>query len=161
MTGAYSGLVQGATKAMLGDGIDMVPQHILGGAMSGFARTLMLNALMGAPFVASQEVRNSSVSGIIRKGGLVGLFTKGFKINGMGVTLGRNAFSDDGYVGPQVHEFYHINDIERMGWAYFYARWLGELMKYGFGGMNKTKGTLECEAYELEYNWLKGHGLLQ
>ena len=44
------------------------------------------------------------------------------------------------------HEFYHVADIEKMGWASFYGRWFVEMLKYGFNGAYNHEGTLENDA---------------
>ena len=146
LIGAASGLAQGTTKAFLKDNASLVIDYIIGGALSGFSRTMVHNFLLGAPFIAKNDVRNSSQNGIIRKGGLIGVIHSIFNISDNGIALGRHAYTDDGSIPVQAHEFYHINDIEKMGWISFYSRWLKELIHNGFKGMYIKPGTLEYNA---------------
>ena len=70
--GYVSGFAQGAAKGIIERNNKYVFQGALGGALSGFSRTVALNALMGTPYDVSYEQGNHSQSGVIRKGGLVG-----------------------------------------------------------------------------------------
>ena len=163
--GATSGLVQGATKSLIKGDARYVYEGALGGALSGFSRTLALNALMGAPFEVEKELRDLSEDGIIRKGGLVGAFTRLFHLtgdspfsskSGNGIALGSNAYSDIGHILTNAHEFYHLMDIENMGWSRFYATWLMEWL----GIYKSTSPTLEQQADNYAYDYyyrLTGH----
>ncbi len=149
LAGATSGFVQGATKSLVKNDARYVLENTVGGALSGFSRTVALNALLGSPYKTHPAYDKSS--GIIRKGGVFGLYANSIK-NGeiMGITIGRNSYSVDGNLYTSAHESYHLSDIERMGWAVFYSRIIYEYLRYGFHGSYKTEGTLEDFAVKYE-----------
>ena len=79
---------------------------------------------------------------MFRTGGLSSLFSG----KGSGLTLGRMAYVQSLNNSTKYHEFYHMQDINRMGWANFYARTLHEYFKYGFPKVYEIKNTLEWNA---------------
>lgn len=154
LAGATTGFVQGATKSLIKNDARFVFENTMGGAVSGFSRTVAHNALLGSPYYTNPAYDKSS--GIIRRGGLFGLFANMIK-NGqyMGITLGRNSYSVDGNLYTTAHESYHLSDIERMGWAAFYSRIISEYIKYGYGKSYGQPGTLEYNAEIYGTNTLK------
>ena len=142
LAGATSGFVHGATKSLVKNDARYFFENTVGGAISGFSRTVALNALLGSPYKTHPAYDKSS--GIIRKGGVFGLYANSIK-NGenMGVTLGRNSYSVDGNLYTSAHESYHRSDIEMMGWAAFYERILSEYIRYGFEESYEVEGSLE------------------
>ena len=167
--GEVSGLAQGAAKGLIEGDAKYLFQGVLGGAISGFSRSVALNVLMGAPYKVGYEQGNYTQTGIIRKGGIIGFGIKSYyKIQAKknkvdfdkneiteGITLGRNAYSVGGNPGTTFHELFHIRDIENMGWGEFYGRWLEEMIRYGFNGAYSQKNTLENNATLAEYYYLK------
>ena len=87
--GATSGFVHGATKALIKKNPDYVYQYALGGAISGFSRTIGLNVLMGAPFEPDPILKVSSKGGVIRKGGISQYVLRFLGRIDNGITLGR------------------------------------------------------------------------
>ena len=79
---------------------------------------------------------------MFRTGGLSSLFSG----KGSGLTLGRMAYVQSLNNSTKYHEFYHMQDINRMGWANYYARTLHEYFKYGFPKVYEIENTLEWNA---------------
>ena len=78
-------------------------------------------------------------------------------IENNGITLGRNAYSDDDKGSAQAHEFFHMKDINLMGWINFYSKWTIELLKNIGHDIYTVAGTLEYNARQYQINWLRRH----
>lgn len=129
-TGAAQGLADWAVKG----NSKYFFQSVVGGALSGGARTIAMNAIFGAPYIPTCAKYDY---GIFRSGGISSLFTK----KGDGLTLGKNMYvgvRDD--LETEYHESRHIEQQLGFGydngWAGFYGSLMIEYIKYGFGKGN-------------------------
>ena len=145
--GAITGLGQGFVNAALYKDANYIWQNAVGGAISGFSRSLFMNAIFGAQY-------DSSAKGYYRQGGLADFALKAYQfikygnlnIKGYGLTLGNHMYIPTGDEKTMMHESMHIEQQESYGWATFYALDLFEYAKYGFHGAYHHKGSLEWNA---------------
>lgn len=149
LRGTATGLAAGTINAAIKQDPNQIWQGMLGGAIGGMSRSIIMNMLFGAPY----QVGNTyGVEGLYRSGGIADFIDK--LIEGAGITLGRNIHvqSDlDEYKleHTKYHENYHIQQQNQIGWANFYGRTLYEYMRYGVRGMTSVYyavGTLEKAA---------------
>ncbi len=145
LRGTATGLAAGTINAAIKQDPNQIWQGMLGGAIGGMSRSIIMNMLFGAPY----QVGNTyGVEGLYRSGGAADFIDK--LIKGAGITLGRNIHvrSDldaDMLEHTKYHENYHIQQQNQIGWANFYGRTLYEYMKYGADVYN-VEGTLEFDA---------------
>ena len=149
LRGTATGLAAGTINAAIKQDPNQIWQGMLGGAIGGMSRSIIMNMLFGAPY----QVGNTyGVDGLYRSGGIADFIDK--LIKGAGITLGRNIHvrSDldaDMLEHTKYHENYHIQQQNQIGWANFYGRTLYEYMRYGVNGMTSVygvEGTLEFDA---------------
>ena len=119
---------------------------MVGGALSGFSRTLAVNAVFGAPY---KTVSINGIQGIYRTGGLSNFINNKIlpKPMGDGLTLGTDMYirEGDGDYVTMNHEGYHIDQQVKMGWAVFYGGIIGEYITQG-----SKNGPIEREAYDFQ-----------
>lgn len=139
MKGAVTGLASGAVDAGTHNDLNYLWKDIVGNTISAVGRTLAVDAILGSPHILEIEEGKKAM---FRTGGLSSLFSG----KGSGLTLGRMAYVQSLNNSTKYHEFYHMQDINRMGWANFYARTLHEYFKYGFPKVYEIKNTLEWNA---------------
>ena len=137
--GAKTGLASGAVDAGTHNDLNYLWKDIVGNTISAVGRTLAVDAILGSPHILEIEEGKKAM---FRTGGLSSLFSG----KGSGLTLGRMAYVQSLNNSTKYHEFYHMQDINRMGWANFYARTLHEYFKYGFPKVYEIKNTLEWNA---------------
>ena len=120
--GALTGIVQGTVNAYKDEDVNVAFHSMVGGAISGAARSLTFNVIFGPPYIPKHE--HYAESGIFRTGGLANLFSSFFNsVNG--ITLGRHVYVSDSSEYIDYHEIYHIvqqNSEDYGGWAGFYGR---------------------------------------
>lgn len=139
ITGGARGLVDWAVKGER----KYFLQDVIGGGISGFSRTVAMNAILGAPYIPENTEYDK---GLFRSGGISSVFYN----KGYGLTLGRNMFiglRDDDIT--EEHESIHLDeqlnlhpDLNSSGWTGFYGELFLEYIIYGFGN-----GPLENRAY--------------
>ena len=144
--GAATGLVRGGIDAIIHKNARYIYTDAIGGAISGGMKTILNNAIFGAPYMtASIEGAHSTY----RTGGLANFINNKLlaKPLGEGLTLGTNMYVRQGMndIGTMNHEGYHVNQQMDMGWASFYGNLAQDYLSNGFG-----KGPLEDGAYRFE-----------
>lgn len=129
---------------------DLIWQNAVGGAISGGSRSILMNAIFGAPY-KPEEVKYEA-DGLFRKGGLAGLISG----SGNGMTVGRNLYTN-GSVNrdftadaTRLHEMYHLMQQNKLGFAKFYGQLL---IEYIFDGYYSS--GLESDASDYETNMIK------
>lgn len=149
LRGTATGLAAGTINAAIKQDPNQIWQGMLGGAIGGMSRSIIMNMLFGAPY----QVENTyGVEGLYRSGGIADFIDK--LIEGAGITLGRNIHVRSDLDAHKLehtkyHENYHIQQQNQIGWANFYGRTLYEYMRYGVRGMTSVYyavGTLEKAA---------------
>ena len=149
LRGTATGLAAGTINAAIKQDPNQIWQGMLGGAIGGMSRSIIMNMLFGAPY----QVGNTyGVEGLYRSGGIADFIDK--LIEGAGITLGRNIHVQSDLDAHKLehtkyHENYHIQQQNQIGWANFYGRTLYEYMRYGVRGMTSVYyavGTLEKAA---------------
>lgn len=149
LRGTATGLSAGTINAAIKQDPNQIWQGMLGGAIGGMSRSIIMNMLFGAPY----QVGNTyGVEGLYRSGGIADFIDK--LIEGAGITLGRNIHVQSDLDAHKLehtkyHENYHIQQQNQIGWANFYGRTLYEYMRYGVRGMTSVYnavGTLEHDA---------------
>lgn len=132
---------------MVHDDPSLIWKNAVGGAISGFARTAIHTAIMGAPYYEDSY----GEEGVYRKGGIACLVSDKIKI-GRGITLGRHVYTyekkynSDNNRFLRYHENLHLKQIKEMGVAGFYGRTILEYIKYGIHGVYKEPSSLEYKA---------------
>ena len=122
---------------------DLIWQNAVGGAISDGSRSILMNAIFGAPY-KPEEVKYEA-DGLFRKGGLAGLISG----SGNGMTVGRNLYtnseikSNETYDGVRFHETRHLMQQNELGFAKFYGEILKEYIMEGYGS-----GKLETNAHD-------------
>lgn len=159
LRGTATGLAAGTINAAIKQDPNQIWQGMLGGAIGGMSRSIIMNMLFGAPY----QVGNTyGVEGLYRSGGIADFIDK--LIDGAGITLGRNIhvrsdLNANKLEEAKYHENYHIQQQNQIGWANFYGRTLYEYMRHGVNGMTSVygvEGTLDYEA--TQYAFFKIHG---
>ena len=159
LRGTATGLAAGTINAAIKQDPNQIWQGMLGGAIGGMSRSIIMNMLFGAPY----QVGNTyGVEGLYRSGGIADFIDK--LIDGVGITLGRNIhvrsdLNANKLEEAKYHENYHIQQQNQIGWANFYGRTLYEYMRHGVNGMTSVygvEGTLDYEA--TQYAFFKIHG---
>ena len=154
--GAITGFASGTVNAMMHDDPSLVWKGIAGGAISGFTKSTIQNAVFGAPYKPERVYSSeANIDIVYRKGGLAQYFP------GAGIALGRYVYTDDELArrkgaeslmqANRYHETEHIQQINRMGWANFYGRTIYEYLRFGFKGAYHNDTTLEWQADEYGY----------
>ena len=148
LRGAEIGLARGAVSAAIHNDPNRFVSETLGGAVSGFSKTIIYNALMGKPEISPLGVKGLKEQGTFRKGGLLASFF--LKKGTVGITLGRNMtlFKQETEQSTYAHEWYHGYQISDMGVYNFYFQILTEYLLYGY-----DKSELEKEAFFFEKNY--------
>lgn len=121
----------------------LIWQNAVGGAMSGGSRSILMNAIFGAPY--KPEGVKYEADGLFRRGGLAGLISG----TGDGMTVGRNLYTNVG-IGvnkyneqTRFHEMCHLLQQNELGFAKFYGEILKEYIMEGYGS-----GKLETNAHD-------------
>ncbi len=157
LRGTITGAASGAVNALVHDDTSLMWKGAVGGAISGFVRSTMHNAIFGAayqPLNEKNEPVSYGVDGVYRKGGIGGFLMNKLDKGGDGVTLGRYAFTVEkgepleSVLDTRFHENIHLQQIERMGFVRFYGELFRQYLKEGIG-----RGALEKEAYENQGIW--------
>lgn len=146
ITGAVTGMAQGITKTALKGDAKYLPQGIIGGAIGGLSKTLVINAILGTPY----KFEGTKSHGTHRSGGIVGILQNYFGVFGEGVTIGKNAYVKNHDRRVSYHEDFHIQQIDKMGLVSFYSRIFKEYRVNRFLNSYGIKGTLENDADEYE-----------
>jgi RHS repeat-associated protein len=149
LSGAYSGmLAANLTGTSVDEGIIQGMKH---GAIAGGTMASMRLVAFGAAYVPDEEYGEFSARNrpVYRRGNR--MFP-----SMTGLTLGRQLItslsSSNKYNRTlRAHETGHYYQQSKLGWGNFYARTLGEYIKYGFNESYSTAGTLEfgAEIYSL------------
>ena len=144
--GAASGVIRGGLDAIIHKDARYIYTDAIGGAISGGVKTLLNNAIFGAPY------RTTSIEGAhstYRTGGLANFINNKLlaKPLGEGLTLGTNMYVRQGMndIGTMNHEGYHVYQQMEMGWTGFYGNLARDYLSNRFG-----YGPLEKEAYRFE-----------
>ena len=143
MRGAVTGLASGFVDSSLYGNPGLIWQNAVGGAMSGGSRSILMNAIFGAPY--KPEGVKYEANGLFRGGGLAGLISG----SGDGMTVGRNLYtnseikSNETYDGVRFHETRHLMQQNELGFAKFYGEILKEYIMEGYGS-----GKLETNAHD-------------
>lgn len=157
LRGTVTGAASGTVNALVHDDPSLIWKNAVGGAISGFVRSAMHNAIFGAayqPLNEKNEPVSYGVDGVYRKGGIGGFIMNKLDKGGDGVTLGRYAFtvekgeSLESILDTRSHENIHLQQIELMGFVRFYGELFRQYLKEGIG-----RGDLEKEAYRNQGNW--------
>lgn len=156
LKGVATGSISGITNAFVYDDADMVWQGMAGGAISGAARSIVSDLVLGSPYKATtihysnkNSIDGRVVPALYRE---KGLFTSliNIKDHFHGVTIGRNAvtFVDDKWVAG--HEAMHVLQQEQQGWANFYGRYAWEVFDFYVLGNDKNYdwGNKERSIYD-------------
>ena len=150
MRGAVTGLASGFVDSALYGNPGLIWQNAVGGAISGGSRSILMNAIFGAPY--KPEGIKYEADGLFRGGGLAGLISG----SGDGVTVGRNLYTN-GSVNrdftadaTRLHEMYHLMQQNKLGFAKFYGQLL---IEYIFDGYYSS--GLESDASDYETNMIK------
>ena len=149
--GGITGLARGVIDYAIKGEKKYLYEDIIGGAVSGFSRSLLNNIIMGAPY-ASTKIKGQKV--IFRTGGLFQLLSVFHKKTG--ITLGSNANVKNKDIDIQNHEQYHFiqeQSKEYGGWSGFYGSYFFELFKYFGKNLYNIPGTIEYNAKQ--YEWQK------
>ena len=132
--GAATGVVRGGIDAIIHKDARYIYQDAIGGAISGGVKTLMNNAIFGAPY---KTVKINGIKGLYRTGGLANIINNRLLNSPMGdgLTMGRNMYIRNGQtdINTMNHEGYHIVQqlTERGGWADFYGKVIAEQLFLG------------------------------
>ena len=142
MRGAVTGLASGFVDSSLYGNPGLIWQNAVGGAISGGSRSILMNAIFGAPY--KPEEIDYKADGLFRGGGLADLISG----TGNGVTIGRNLYtnseitSNETYDGVRFHETRHLLQQNELGFAKFYGEILKEYIMEVYGS-----GKLETDAH--------------
>lgn len=142
MRGAVTGLASGFVDSALYGNPGLIWQNAVGGAISGGSRSILMNAIFGAPY--KPEEIDYKADGLFRGGGLADLISG----TGNGVTIGRNLYtnseitSNETYDGVRFHEIRHLLQQNELGFAKFYGEILKEYIMEVYGS-----GKLETDAH--------------
>ncbi|MBR4644315.1 MAG: RHS repeat-associated core domain-containing protein [Bacteroidaceae bacterium] len=159
LRGAITGSASGSINALVHNDPSLIWKGAVGGAISGFSRTVLVNAIFGAayqPLDENNEPISYGVEGVYRKGGITGFVMNTLNRGGDGVTLGRHVFSVEkgesieSIHDTRAHENKHLQQIEFYGVARFYGSICRQYVISGFG-----RGALEKEAYRYGHEWVK------
>ena len=143
MRGAVTGLASGFVDSSLYGNPGLIWQNAVGGAISGGSRSILMNAIFGAPY-KPEEIKYEA-DGLFRGGGLASLISG----SGDGMTVGRNLYtnseikSNETYDGVRFHETRHLLQQNELGFAKFYGEILKEYIMEGYGS-----GKLETDAHD-------------
>lgn len=139
LKGSTMGFAAGVTDAAIHHDNGRIWQNIAGGAVSGAARTMAIQLILG---VKQDFNADSALPGFYRSGGLASLLPREW-----GLTLGNQSFvvsmSEQKTV---LHEYFHLEQIRALGWANFYGRLIFEYIRDGFIGSYLKYLDLEWEA---------------
>ena len=151
MRGAVTGLASGFVDSALYGNPGLIWQNAVGGAISGGSRSILMNAIFGAPYKKPEGIKYEA-DGLFRGGGLAGLISG----SGDGMTVGRNLYTN-GSVNrdftadaTRLHEMYHLMQQNKLGFAKFYGQLL---IEYIFDGYYSS--GLESDASDYETNMIK------
>ena len=151
MRGAVTGLASGFVDSSLYGNPGLIWQNAVGGAISGGSRSILMNAIFGAPYKKPEGIKYEA-DGLFRGGGLAGLISG----SGGGMTVGRNLYTN-GSVNrdftadaTRLHEMYHLMQQNKLGFAKFYGQLL---IEYIFDGYYSS--GLESDASDYETNMIK------
>ena len=148
LRGGIVGTASGSVNALMYDDPSLIWEGVVSGAISGFSRTTLHAAIMGAPY----KEKYYEAEGIYRKGGLAYYLQRKKLIKGRGLTLGRHVYTNEENLNQtyidalRYHESYHLQQIDNLSVARFYGRILLEYMKYGFHASFDTPSALENDA---------------
>lgn len=135
--GAATGAIKGCVDAIIKNDSRYFYMDMVGGALSGFSRTIATNVVFGAPF----ERQSFGIKNHQRTGGIASLLKLG-----RGLTMGTSSWvvsKDD--IDTSYHEDWHVvqQSIIGGGWADFYNTIGLEYLEYGFKNSYHTEGSLE------------------
>lgn len=154
MRGAVTGLASGFVDSALYGNPGLIWQNAVGGAISGGSRSILMNAIFGAPYYTSKSYGKE---GLYRRGGLSSFVIKKMHREGGGLTMGRNMFTNttnNEFVADandlRYHENAHLQQQLHFGFSKFYYQIIKEYIRYGFNQSYDTPGTLEYNADEYE-----------
>ena len=154
MRGAVTGLASGFVDSSLYGNPGLIWQNAVGGAISGGSRSILMNAIFGAPYYTSKSYGKE---GLYRRGGLSSFVIKKMHREGGGLTMGRNMFTNttnNEFVADandlRYHENAHLQQQLHFGFSKFYYQIIKEYIRYGFNQSYDTPGTLEYNADEYE-----------
>ncbi len=152
LRGGIMGATSGVVNALVHDDMSLFWKGAMGGAISGFSRSVLHNSIMGAPYKDS----SCDADGVYRKGGVAGWVMNKLEMKGAGITLGRQIFTIEdendqiSILNTRYHENYHLLQIKALGLAHFYGRTISEYIKYGLPKVYIIPGTLEFGARQHE-----------
>ena len=158
MRGAVTGLASGFVDSSLYGNPGLIWQNAVGGAISGGSRSILMNAIFGAPYYTSKSYGKE---GLYRRGGLSSFVIKKMHREGGGLTMGRNMFTNttnNEFVADandlRYHENAHLQQQLHFGFSKFYYQIIKEYIRYGFNQSYDTPGTLEYNADEYEKTYV-------
>lgn len=137
VTGATTGLAMALRTHNFAD----IKRQAIGGAVSGFYRSALMDIIFGAPY-RNYKV-DAETGGEFRSGGIAA------PVQGDGgLTMGKHMFvaPGDRLEYNRYHEYKHTVQIKEDGWARFYGKTVLDYIKYGFYNSYNVKGTYEYEA---------------
>ena len=145
LRGVGTGFVEGLTSAAIYKDPKRIYQCVIGGAISGFGRTIASDIIIGVPIRSYSMNYGIPGEGTYRSGGLFKLIGKNF---GYGLTIGSNYLVYDESVSTEKHEWYHIYQQYKMGWSSFYGRISLEYINHlnNLSKMYENVETLEGKA---------------
>ena len=147
--GGITGLARGAIDYAIKGDKKYLYEDFIGGAISGFSRSVLNNIVMGAPYTDA-TVEGQKV--LFRTGGLFQALSIFHQKSG--ITLGANAQVKDKDIDTQNHELYHFiqeQSKEYGGWSGFYGSYFFELFKYFGKNQYNIPGTIEFNAKQFEW----------
>lgn len=118
----------------------LIWQNAVGGAISGGSRSILMNAIFGAPYKKPEGIKYEA-DGLFRGGGLAGLISG----SGNGMTVGRNLYTNVG-IGvnkyneqTRFHEMCHLLQQNELGFAKFYGKVLIDYIKDYYASSFETE----------------------
>lgn len=159
LRGGLAGTASGAVNALVHDDISLIGKGAMGGAISGFSRSVLSNVILGSPI----KYNGNFIGGTtFRKGGLSELIRKSYRDSSpAGFTLGQHSFIHEGYgkeyskewfIELLYHEDYHAFQQRSMGVSSFYGKILLQYIKD-----NVKTASLEKEVDAYVDKILKGN----
>ncbi len=159
LRGGLAGTASGAVNALVHDDISLIGKGAMGGAISGFSRSVLSNVILGSPI----KYNGNFIGGTtFRKGGLSELIRKSYRdSSSAGFTLGQHSFIHEGYgkeyskewfIELLYHEDYHAFQQRSMGVSSFYEKILLQYIKD-----NVKTASLEKEVDAYVDKILKGN----
>ncbi len=143
-------VVFGVGRVMLAGAIRSDERGAKYGAITGGTMASMRIMAFGAAYVPEKEYGDFTSKPVYRRGHF--LWPKS-----TGISIGRNLITrltgDSKYDAHlRAHELGHYYQQTKLGFANFYARTVGEYVKYGMGKTYDTGGTLEFGAQRYSLN---------